>query len=237
MLQDKRLVLLPSLKKEKLGQLCSNNVHPLFIWTEEHIKQDAINTLIEYKKTVFKELYLLDDKAPIEVGDYVYNPNGDCILLIDDNIEDDIVYINEEYSKVIATTDDSLILPMHLANDRYDNVPFIKSDFIKLFVEKQGKIDRVNVKYNEYDISTLTSDTRTYPNLSVDTLKLTENFVTLSLIEEERGITITKMYSREEVEARLWQLANKIDDAYRPYHRQNIIGYSLVKEFIINNLK
>jgi len=50
-------------------------------------------------------------------------------------------------------------------------------------------------------------------------------------------VDIDKMYSREEVESRLWQLANKIDDAYRPYHRQNIIGYSLVKEFIINNLK
>jgi hypothetical protein len=48
------------------------------------------------------ENYLLVvDDSQITVDDWAYNPFGDCPISVGD-IEDDMLYINSEYSKIIA---------------------------------------------------------------------------------------------------------------------------------------
>lgn len=107
-----RPVLLDTDELPKIGDICKNAIQ-LFIWTEEHIKQDVINTLVEYRNTKVQHLYLISlDDDNIEVGDkfkwYVLPINQNWITIVTQELIDKytkygICYLSNEGCKVIAT--------------------------------------------------------------------------------------------------------------------------------------
>lgn len=77
-----------------------------------------------------EEYLLVVDDSEIKNG-YAYNPFGDCPILID-NIEDDLLYINFEYSKIIAHR------PLNNASflEGVDVLPSLEDDVEKLGIER-----------------------------------------------------------------------------------------------------
>mgnify|MGYP001567898383 CR=1 FL=1 len=126
----------------ELNNLCSNSVHPFFIWTQAHIDEDVLNKLAEYKSTEVKHLYFISERK-IEEECYVLHKNrvlkvykycGNRISIYDyPNID---IHI-DMCKRIEATTDTSLGLPVI---DFFD---------VKTFVTNGGELDRVKIKISE----------------------------------------------------------------------------------------
>lgn len=79
-----------------------------------------------------QHLYIIDTEAKIEEGDW-YELNGKVLQLTEDDS-----HIHNQAKKIIATTDKSL------------NLPLINEEFVKEYVEKQGKIE-IGKVYSSYE--------------------------------------------------------------------------------------
>jgi len=168
--QDRyKLVLLPISEQypPRLGTLCSNNVHPLFVFTQEHISQDVLNKLAEYKKTEIKHLYLLDMKAEIKENDwFIPFITPHLAQCSDDGLKDSILsddtqmaYDRSLVGKVIATTNTLITFYSEKEIDGFSgDMPFpsFESDFLLEYADRyteENIINYVRIESVEWDVT------------------------------------------------------------------------------------
>lgn len=166
-------------------------------------------------------LYLVSDEE-IKEGDWHWNSD-------DNSIRQAKLNLGIKAPKIIATTDKS-IRNTHQIIDKEENInypyieplPQIPESFIKYFVEKQGKVDSVEVEYEEIKGRWITPVGMYGPGYYADSrfeLKLTSNNEVIITIPEE------KLYTREEV----IKLCHKMNN--RSY------SYTQFDKWIEDNLK
>lgn len=125
--------------------------------------------------------------------------------------------------KIIATTDSSLIIGENkgkslLGTDLNKYLPQPSQDFIKVFVEEYNKGNVIEWVDVEYEAMNTTIVNRNYNDFEPKVNS--KNEITITMIKEN--------WNREEVIAKLKKLAEDIDDAYRSYTSDNIIGFNMV---------
>ena len=126
----------------KLNDLCSNSVHPFFIWTQNHIEGDVLNKLAEYKSTVVNHLHFTSDRE-IEDGCYVIHKNR--ILQVSKNNGNYLsVY---EYPNIDIRTDSCK--RVEGTTDLLLDLPIIDSFDVKTFASNEGKFRRVKIKISK----------------------------------------------------------------------------------------
>lgn len=153
--------------------------NPMHQWgpSDPHIQLGTVwltNQLLMNKMGYIpQQLYLVSEEE-IKEGDWIYDIRDKYLGKHSGNSMHPH-YEKANYRKVIATTDKSLGLPL------------IPDSFIKLYVEKNGEIDRVRLKCYQLKPTTLTMD-------EIRTgLKLTDQSEVIILPIED------KMYNREKL--------------------------------------
>ena len=147
-----------------------------------------------------QHLYITSDEE-IKKNDWCYNSKRKSI-----GLGKYMIGTNEFIfcKKIIATTDTSLKLydsevlvsaSGFSMNTDDINLPQPPQQFIQKYIEEYNKgnvITKVMVEYEVMDISTMTSDIKTYPNLNIETLKInSDNTINIKPIKDS--------WSREEV--------------------------------------
>lgn len=134
-----KVIMLPTKRTAlKVGDVCSNNVVPIFIWTEEHFRQHHEGILpVEYKKTKPQDVLFLSKEKP-EKGDW-------CV----DNYN--IVYQCEKFNGGIPVDNKgngSLFVRKIIASTNRLLTPtaWINDSFKKAYVEQGGKIEEVQLE-------------------------------------------------------------------------------------------
>lgn len=196
MWKNNHVVMLPTQSKAvRLGQLVIGAGNNLF----SSRKSNDIGSLTAY------ELYITSNEEMKE-GYYGLSALNEVVLI-------GKLYDKSLYKKIIATTDTSL---EYIKHETYPNgnttgirnlieLPQLSKEFIKIYIEEYNKgnvITKVMVEYEVMDISTMTSDVKTYPNLNIETLKLNpDNTINIKLIKDswsrEEHITNIKAFAKE----------------------------------------
>lgn len=142
MLKRCKVVMLPTNKPSKLGNLVTYQEHSLAKVTKEGVNPK--NTTVQ-----FWNLYIISDDE-IKEGDWCYDLKNNCTLQAKSSYE------GMRIKKIIATTDTSL----KIDNPNYDigrlayiNLPQPSQQFIEKYVEEYNKgniITNVLVEYEEW---------------------------------------------------------------------------------------
>ncbi len=139
-----KVVILPTKDKPEIGNLCSNNVHPFFIWTNAHEAGDVQNTLVEYKNTIVNHLFSLSNEK-IKEGDWAIGNDNKPYQLKTEQ------FALRGDRKIIATTDKSLLKQVYSSNGNTimaeSSYPRPSDNFLKAYCKVDGKIDEVLVEY------------------------------------------------------------------------------------------
>lgn len=159
------------------------------------------------RHTFKHHLYILSDDEIVD-GDYFLYMFGDKSTWEIVIAETKLGNPNDRKNckKIIATTDTSLTVGRleHTENCRFPDekefvqmpLPQLPQEFIERYVESYNKgkpITDVLVEYESYDISTLTSNTKDFPNLEIQLPKVNQKDNTID-------IKVTKdSWTREEV--------------------------------------
>jgi hypothetical protein len=162
------------IKNPNIGDIMKNTQYGLFLWTTLHNQNGSRVGSQEYKHFSMKQqhLYLIcDDEIKDENYIIINGTNGYsfptqyCKLFPKDKFPKGPGIV--KLLKVIASTDKSLGLPS------------IPKSFLEEYVNKQGKIEEVNVemelKYDDHDLE--------YPSIPI--LKLIDNNVIIQSIPKE----------------------------------------------------
>lgn len=180
-------------EKHKIVMLSTNKKSNIHLTIKKNFLYQSINCFTQENKINFdsKHLYITSDKE-IEKGDwyitnYVNEPNEverNKIIKSKNNKK-----LHYKYSKIIATTDISL------------NIPLIPQSFIEKYIKEYNKsniITEVNVEYQEIlDMSIVENTNKTINILKVDT----NNIINIYSIKDS--------WNREEVKAIIIDLQNK----------------------------
>lgn len=167
MYKKANMVMLPSNEKAHFGDIIlTPDTKKLLIFQHQNCTEIA------------QHLYITSDEE-IKEGDWVYNS-------ISNELEKwsykgwieapDFEYLG--YSKIITTTDKSLqIMNLSQFGNNWKDIPYSQpsKEFIEAYIKAYNKckqITKVEVEYESMDISTMTSDTKKHPNLSIETLKI-----------------------------------------------------------------
>lgn len=193
-------------KKSQVVMLPTNKTSDIHLADDVLVQEEICQNTIHYE---YQNLYILSDDKP-KVGDYylveLFKITGESIgLQLEQCKTIDDVWVNnsdvvstrhiENCKKIIATTNISLSeIP---EGDTFTKlIPELSQEFIEEYIDGYNEGDIVNdvlVQYEEYDISTLTSDYSKYKNLSIDSL----------VVNKDNTIIIKKLkdnWTREEVE-------------------------------------
>ncbi len=121
----------------QINSICSNNVHPYFIWTKEHIEGNVLNTLPEYKNTQVKHIYYTSDR---EIEDECYIIHKGRVLQVSKNrgiylsiYEHPSIDVRTDLCKRIEASSDSSL----------DNIAPIPKSYIDSFIELNGEIKKI----------------------------------------------------------------------------------------------
>lgn len=79
--------------KPHVGNLCTNVVHPLFLWTQQHIEGNVLQELVEYRGTKVIFPVVTTDKD-IEKYD-MYLEDGKVIGIVTQPTQEELDYINK----------------------------------------------------------------------------------------------------------------------------------------------
>ena len=165
------------------------NKAPLYIDFEGRLLENPQPTFVQWKDCIYQHLYILSDEIP-NVGDVVYSIRG--FIGVFGKFENSYLY---ECSKVIATTDNSLI--DFIWDTQNKDMLLIPSSFLPIFVEAYNSGKPITEVELEYDLDTKETYHEKYKDISssiIEILKTKEsNEVVISLPE-------VKMYTRVEME-------------------------------------
>ena len=154
MVSFSHVVGIPLVNKPKIGDVCSNNVHTAFIWTEEHVKQNVMETIVEYKNTVALQILLLSDEK-IKEGDYgcIQNSCGGKYFgkaAKDTMFPDRLIFQDEHHNKAIGEGYTPLpdeVKKIIASNHPLGDLPKFHVEFLKQWVEHP--VDAVEVAMND----------------------------------------------------------------------------------------
>jgi hypothetical protein len=194
------------------------------------------NNIFDESLGVYQHLYFLSDEE-INEGDWFIHPDSSCfdkeckevsiggyeikqVSKTDEHfVYHEVMAISKSKNikKIIATTDKSFRLTEIVKEDGNIKFPYItplpqpSQSFIKKFIEEYNKgnvITEVKVEYWAH--------TEEHIQYKINP----DNTINIKPKKEE--------WSREEVIVLLQKLADDIDNNYRPYTRDNSIGFDLV---------
>jgi hypothetical protein len=198
-----------------------------------------------------QHLYILSDEE-IKEGDWFIHPDSSCfdkeckevsiggyeikqVSKTDEHfVYHEVMAISKSRNikKIIATTDKSFRLTEIVKEDGNIKFPYItplpqpSQSFIEHFVEEYNKGNIITEVMVEYDMMyrDMTGEHKALMLVGTEYLKLKvnpkDNTINIKPKKEE--------WSREEVIVLLQKLADDIDNNYRPYTRDNSIGFDLV---------
>jgi len=189
------------LKQCQVVMLTTNQKTQLFI--PKNGKNLHLSKGIHKDYCNYQYLYITSSNEEIKEGDWKYCSKTNYITQYKET-KDSVVNERECCKKIIATTDKSLIY--NPIGSRF-NIPQIPESFIKAFVESNGTIKEVLVRYNQFD--------------SKEIIINPDNTINISLIEdykvlyeqslEKIGKMMLETYTKDEVKSKLEDLVRAIN--------------------------
>lgn len=153
----------------EIGMIGSNNVHPLFLWTNKH--NQYTKDLVEYQKTKCVLPIIISETENIEVGDRYFHPFTQNIHVCNtENIEFIKNSTSDKYLKILAIPEQ--FSPKHL----------------QAIVD--GKLNSGDEVYIKCEV-----DLNKIPTQFIEYIKLTNNHIKLFPVNKESE----KLYSKNEI--------------------------------------
>lgn len=198
MYKKANIVMLPSNEKAHFGDIVvTPDNKTLFIFQHQNCTEIAQHLYITSDEEIKAGCWFICNNAAqqcirvIEGHDYPYE--------IKNKFNGEIQRHSKHWKGVIIATTDTSLKVINLSNlgENWKDIslPQPSKEFIEIYIKAYNKckqITTIEIEYESMDISTMTSDTKTHPNLSIETLKInSDNTINIKPIKNN--------WSREDI--------------------------------------